>query len=277
MMLSSIQSRFAAGATHLAISTIVALIAMGLIFLIWYPGELARAQGVDYLVLILIGVDVVLGPLMTTIIFKPGKWGLKFDLAVIAILQMGALIYGMTAIHGGRPAYVVFNVDRFDVIAYQDVNKDSLSRAPGDMGRSFWGPKTVAAVLPADSEKRADILFSAIGGGADLAQLPEYFVPVEAERPSMIKRQRPMDELRKLNELNDEQWNDLLASFGRSELELGYLPLAANARDGAVVIDAKSGEILGIRLLQPRFGGTEKKKKDSEKAAPAETESSRPA
>lgn len=276
-MSPAIRTRLKAGGVHLAISALIALAAIGIIFFAWYPGALSGAQGVDRLVLILIGVDVILGPLMTAIIYVPGKWGLKFDLVVIAAMQTAALLYGLEAIHGGRPAYVVFNVDRFDVIAYQDVNKDSLSRVPEGMGRSFWGPKTVAAVLPADSEKRADILFSAIGGGADLAQLPEYFVPVEAERPSMIKRQRPMDELRKLNELNDEQWNDVLASFGRSELELGYLPLAANARDGAVVIDAQSGEILGIRLLQPRFGGTEKKKKDSEKAAPAETESSRPA
>ncbi|MGQ0529372.1 MAG: TfpX/TfpZ family type IV pilin accessory protein [Panacagrimonas sp.] len=265
----SLKVRCRAGSIHLAISALIALMAMSLIFLVWYPGALARAQGVDYLVLILIGVDVALGPLMTTIIYVPGKWGLKFDLMVIAAMQTAALLYGLEAIHGGRPAYVVFNVDRFDAIAYQDVNADSLSRAPAGMERSFWGPKMVAAVLPTDTDAKADILFSAIGGGADLPQLPEYFVPLETQREQMLKRQRPMEELRKLNELDDAAWESLLKSFERSESELAYLPLAANARDGAVIIDAKSGEILGIRLLQPRFGAD--KKKDSESPKPYKT------
>lgn len=35
-----------------------------------------------------------MGPLITLIIFKPGKKGLKLDLATIAVLQVAALAYG---------------------------------------------------------------------------------------------------------------------------------------------------------------------------------------
>jgi hypothetical protein len=41
-----------------------------------------EAAGGDRLIFILAAVDVTLGPLITLIIFKAGKKGLKFDLAV---------------------------------------------------------------------------------------------------------------------------------------------------------------------------------------------------
>ena len=227
---------------------------MVVIFLGWYPGSLAGAQGVNQLVLILIGVDVVIGPLITTLIYVPGKWGLRFDLCVIAAMQTTALLYGLEAIHGGRPAYVVFNVDRFDVVAYQDVNRESLARAPEGFGIRLLGPQTVGAQLPQDLQAKSEILFSAIAGGADLPQFPEYFVSLASVQGSMILKQHPLDELRTINEMSDEQWAAFIASLGRPEAEMGYLPMAANRKDGAVVIDSKTGEILDIALLTPRFG-----------------------
>ena len=46
------------------------------------------------LILLMIGVDVVIGPLLTLIVFDPKKKHLKFDLVVIAALQLAALAYG---------------------------------------------------------------------------------------------------------------------------------------------------------------------------------------
>lgn len=238
---------------HLALSATVALIALALIYGLWYPGALAVAQGVSKLVLILIGVDVVIGPLITLLVYVPGKKSLLFDLMFIAVLQTVALFYGLQAIHGGRPAYVVFSVNRFDVVAYQDVDRNSLGHAAPPSGISCWGPNWAGARMPDDPKKRSDILFSALQGGADLQNLPEYFLPLDALRNEMMAQLRPMDELRKLNALEPEAWKSLLEEFGRAESELGYLPLVGNAKDGAIILDAKSGEVLGLRLLTPSF------------------------
>lgn len=245
-------------ALHLAISATVALVALTVIYALWYPGVLDAAQGVSRLVLILIGVDVVIGPLITLIIFVPGKKSLRFDLAVIAAVQVAALLYGLRAIHDGRPAYVVFSVDRFDVVAYADVDRDSLQRAAPGMDLRRWGPKWAGARMPADPKKRSDILFSALGGGPDLQHLPEYYLPLDELRGEMLQRLRPMDELRKINALDDAAWTALLAEFGRTQAELGYLPVVANAVDGAAIVDAKTGEFLGLRLLTPSFATLQK-------------------
>lgn len=252
-MAGTLRHHLIAGAIHLAVSATIALVAMFVIFVLWYPGALAQMQGVSQLVLILIGVDVVLGPLITTIIYSPGKKGLRFDLAVISSVQTIALLFGLKAIYGGAPAYLVFNIDRFDVVANSEISKDRLAEAPPDLQPSLWGPVYVGARLPSDPEKRTQILMSAVSGGADLPQLPQFFVPLEEEHSYMITRLRPLKELKALNDLDDSAWAELLESLGEPEAGLGYLPVRANSLDGAMIVDRASGETVSLRALTPRF------------------------
>ena len=44
---------------------------------------------------LVVGIDVVLGPLLTLIVFHPKKKSLIWDLAVIVAVQLGALGYGV--------------------------------------------------------------------------------------------------------------------------------------------------------------------------------------
>lgn len=254
MVLESLRVRTIAGSLHLAVSVLIASCAGALIFLGWYPGVLSVAQGVNQLVLIMISVDVVIGPLVTFLVYVPGKRGLAFDLAIIAMLQTLALLYGMRAIHDGRPAYVVYNIDRFDVIAVKEISPISLSRAGPKWAPQWLGARWVAARLPADANATSDVLFD----GYDLPQLPEYFVPLEDVRATMIEHLHPLDELRKINERDPAFWSDLFAELGRSESELGYLPMKGNASDGAVLLDRVSGEVLGVRMLTPSFAPARK-------------------
>ncbi len=75
-------SRWKAAGIHLSISILIGLVVGALLFGVWYPPPFFHAAGADMLVLLLVGVDVVLGPLLTLIVFKSGKRGLKFDLAL---------------------------------------------------------------------------------------------------------------------------------------------------------------------------------------------------
>lgn len=250
---ANLRVRFRAGLLHLGISALVALLALCLIFGLWYPGVFAEAQGVSRLVLILICVDVIIGPLITTIVYAPGKKSLRFDLAVVAALQTVALLYGMQAIYGGRPAYLVFNVDRFDLVPIQDVGEDSIRRAAPEFRPSFFGPRTVSARLPMNREARNALLFSAVSGGPDLPQLPEYFVPLEAESAAMLAHLRPLEELQGANDLDATAWRAVLDSIGHEKEALGYLPMVGNAKDGVVLLDRTTAHIVDIRLLSPKW------------------------
>ena len=100
-------------AIHLTASVTIFLIFLGILFFVWYPAPYFEIDGGWTVLLILAGAHLALGPLLTLIVFEPGKPGLKFDLICIVLVQLGALLYGGTLIYQQRPAFVVFAVDRF--------------------------------------------------------------------------------------------------------------------------------------------------------------------
>ena len=116
MTLASL-NRWKASALHLAISAVIATTVVALMLALWYPQHYFAAMGGATLVLLLIGIDVVVGPLFTLIVYDPKKKNLRFDLAVIAALQLAALAYGCSIMFNARPVYSVFVVDRFEVVA----------------------------------------------------------------------------------------------------------------------------------------------------------------
>ena len=112
MILVSKRIKFFLG--HLAISFFIALIVVGIIFFIWYPSPLAKAVGVTQIFLMMLMIDVIIGPLLGLMVYKEGKNTLKIDLSIIILIQLIALSYGVYSIAQGRPAWLAYNVDRFE-------------------------------------------------------------------------------------------------------------------------------------------------------------------
>ena len=75
---------------HLSISMLIALCVVGVVFFIWYPSPLSKAVGVTHIFLMLLVIDVILGPLLGLLVYKEGKKTLKFDLSVIIVIQIAA-------------------------------------------------------------------------------------------------------------------------------------------------------------------------------------------
>lgn len=159
-------TRWQAAGIHLGISAVVASLVMGVLFLIWYPSTYFTAMGGEQLVYLIVGCDIVLGPLITLVVYKHGKKSLTFDLAVIAAIQAGALVYGIMVAAAARPVYTVFVVDRFDVTAAYDIDKADLARVkdPRYASLPWGGPKTVAAVKPVGAEDQLEMIMSGMNG-----------------------------------------------------------------------------------------------------------------
>src|SRR5690349_1540964 len=138
-------SRWNAAGIHLGISALIAAAVLAIIYFIWYPSPYFTAMGGDQLVLLVIGVDVVIGPLITLIIYRAGKRGLAFDLSVIAFLQATALAYGVTVAAEARPVYSVFVVDRFETVAANALDEEEVAKVtrPEFKSASWLGPRTV--------------------------------------------------------------------------------------------------------------------------------------
>ena len=126
-------------------------VVLAALLLVWYPQPYFRLAGGAGLMMILIGVDVVIGPLLTLVVFNPAKKSLRLDLAVIVALQVAALIYGITVIAQARPVFVVFAGERFTVVPANAIDPESLASAkPPFATLPINGPRTVGARLPDD-------------------------------------------------------------------------------------------------------------------------------
>lgn len=242
-------SRWKASGIHLLLSAAIATAVIASMLSLWYPGPLFEAAGGERLIFILVGVDVTLGPLITAIIFKAGKPGLKFDLAVIAMLQLSALAYGLHTVYLGRPVYLVFTKDRFDLVSAKDLDPEDLAKTKrSEFDRLPFGrPQYIAAVAPEDRDARQKLLMESLQG-KDLQLHPQYYVPYELEIPNALARAQPLGLLLKRD---PERVQRSLQSAGRAQEAVKFLPLRGKDADGAVLLDAKTGAPLDIVLVDP--------------------------
>lgn len=108
---------------HFSISIVIFLIILYLILSQWYPFPFFTTDGGWKGISIVAFVDIVLGPCLTAIVYKPGKKYLKFDLTVIGILQVAALSWGVFTVHNERPIAAVLIEDYFTTVPHYDLPK----------------------------------------------------------------------------------------------------------------------------------------------------------
>jgi hypothetical protein len=208
---------------------------------------LDKAIGVTEIFLILLAVDIIIGPLLTLVVYKPGKPGLKLDLSIIALLQIAALIYGMSTVFAGRPVFIVYNQDRFDIVRPIEIDATSAKKAElanNESAKISWfRPRWIGAVAPTDRKRAEEIMFSALDGGADWPQLPELYVPLEQVKQQMLKRAKPLAELRKLDK------NNILLEIKDDHIK--WLPLRSKTQDMSVLIDGDTAEIIKVVNINP--------------------------
>ena len=247
-------SRWKAAGIHLSISLLIGLVVLTLLFLVWYPSPYFKASGGQELTLILLGVDLVLGPLLTLVVFKAGKKSLKFDLSVIALLQLSALLYGLHVIVQARPAFIVAAVDRFNVVAANDIEPEELAKGskPEFSTLSWTGPRLVAARLPEDPALRTEIMFAAGAGGADIEKRPITYVDYDSEAKSLLARAKPLATLRAKSTTWSASLDAWLKENKRSESELRWLPLEARNVSLTMLLDAQSGAVVDAIPIEPR-------------------------
>lgn len=118
-------NRYQAFAVHMAISLVIFFILLICITQYWYPGILFDTGNGWKAIGMIVGIDLILGPLLTLIVFNHNKNSLKFDLSIIALIQTAALIYGTWTIHQTRPIALAFiNSSFITIFANSDLSDD---------------------------------------------------------------------------------------------------------------------------------------------------------
>ena len=240
--------RLKAACIHLLISALVALIGIGLVFWVWHPDPLQKAVGVTHIFLMMLGIDVVLGPLLTLLVASSKeKKTLKFDLSVIAAVQLAAYLYGMHSIAVSRPVYIAFDKLRFEV-----VQADSVVRAtdktilPEYQSNPLFAPQWVSVRPYKDAAEQSRRTMLELQEGVSPSMMADLYQPLNDGWDGMLERNHRLDELNQYNPA--EQVAKELAAYPQAD---SYLPMKAPSEDMAVLLDSEQKQVLGIVDLRP--------------------------
>jgi hypothetical protein len=108
-------NRTCAAAVHFLLSLLIFSLLLFILLKIWYPAPFFSASGGWQGLKIVALIDIVLGPLLTFIVFntaKPKK-ELRTDISLIILFQFIVLFWGIHTVYSQRPVAAVFWEDRF--------------------------------------------------------------------------------------------------------------------------------------------------------------------
>lgn len=230
-----VKNRFQAFAVHLTISLFIFIAFLSVMFIWWYPSPYFEAEGGWDVLSILIVVDVVLGPSLTFIVFKPGKPSLKFDLSVIACVQLLALFYGGQIIYEQRPAFLVFAEDQAYLVSRNDVDmtlvdESILKQMDGK------GPFPVYAKMPDSAEEiRKFFLEMFTAGKSSLGYRTEYYEPMLPNLEAIMSADKGIEPY--LEKANNQQALRSFMSKHQDKLgEYAYFPLVGKSEKEMLLV-----------------------------------------
>jgi hypothetical protein len=165
---------------HLGISLSVFGVLAYLVAKVWYPGFFFETDGGWQGLRLLLGVDLVLGPLLTLIVYRAGKPGLAFDLTLIGAVQVVCLAAGVWVVHGERPLAIVYVDGSFFSVTAQsfkevDVPVPNLDALPGPY------PKWVSVKLPEEYDAQSTIRREMLVSGRMLSTRFENYAPFDTK------------------------------------------------------------------------------------------------
>ena len=245
------REKFVAAGIHFSLSIVVAALTALLVFGFWYPYPYREISGGRELFLLVVTVDVILGPLLTFIIFsrrKPRAELLR-DLAVIAMIQLAALGYGTWTVFVARPVHLVFEIDRFRVVHAVDIDQELMDKAPPSVEvLPLWGP-TLLAVRPfRDSKESFDATVAALSG-APIGARPDLWRPYDQSRADVLHAAKPVSQLKTRFSAQSAEIDAVLRKAGRKPEATAYLPMVGRSVFWTAFVDSTTAEVVGFLPL----------------------------
>jgi len=231
-------------------STFIVAAVLAIVIFFWYPSPFFRISGAMDVIKVLVFVDLVLGPLLTLILFRPGKRGLKFDMACVFAMQISALLYGAHTVYEERPYYTVFVLDRFEVLARKDVDEAAFNEVK--MGVKPWmQPIFVVATLPDSLEDRQRVMEETLfEGKPDIHKRPEYWGPYEQQKSLVERAAKPLSELLARRPDQAAKISAVMSEHG-AQTELTYLPITSKQRALTLLMDTSTWLPVGVLDIDP--------------------------
>ncbi len=244
--------RFKAFGLHMLASTCALSLILGTLYFGWYRWPGWYLTDVVHVVVVMAGVDVVLGPTLTFIVAKASKprRELARDISMIVAVQLIALIYGSVSLWNGRPLYYAFSESVLQLVQAYDIDAQeaSLGREKNPPFAPHWYslPRWIWAPLPEDAELQKRIVTSAVAGGDDVISMPQYFKPWDEGLPAFKAHLKKVDDVGYFAPSQKKRLKERMRAAGLATDQLNAMPLTGRGHPLLAVIDPASLKIIAI-------------------------------
>jgi hypothetical protein len=168
-----------AAAKHSLLTLACAVVTYILVFYVWYPDVFSSLMPGTKLFLLVLGVEIVLGPCISLVIYNPTKSRreLILDYLIVGSIQLGALVYGVVSVIDSRPVYIVFVKDRLEIVSAAELDRSDLLEASShQFSEIAWArPRFICVRAPRDVAEKERLLFDEIPSGKDVQHLPRFY------------------------------------------------------------------------------------------------------
>lgn len=236
-----------------AATAVCLLLIYGLLRQLWYPGGYFELFGTGKLFWMLALAVLIVGPGLSTLVFRPGKKGLLFDLATIALIEIAIFSWAVAEMYQRQPAFAVFAVDRFEAVRRDEVSLEQfefghLARRPGH------APRLIYAELPTDVDVMSRLIDETVFlGMADIDRRPEFWKPYPQGIRTLRAVARPLADLILPGDARAERirrWLDEQSS-PRPVSDYAYLPIKGGRADGTMILHADIAYPVAVVAVDP--------------------------
>lgn len=246
-------TRWKASFIHLLISFLVVGSIAAYIIIFWYPPSLMRMAKADKLLMLVGGIDLIIGPMLTLLVFRHGKPTLRMDLTVIALLQAGFMAFGLYSAYVSRPVFMVASPRIFDLVFATDMDPELLAKGKEPQYRSLGigRPLLVGALLPTNAKERGEIMDSIASGRSDLQYMPQFYVDYRQVAPKLLQNGRSLKAENGVSAESAALLQEAAQAYGRQPDELRFIPLRSSRGFAVMLLDGKTGEVVGPADVDP--------------------------
>lgn len=231
---------------HLVISVVVFAAIIALTVWLWYPPPFFWIDGGVQITLLAATIDIVAGPLLTFVVYRPNKPRLMMNLAVIAAVQAAALAWGVGTLYSQRPvlmAFVPASQNRFfpvtgAQIAGGERSLDELRKL------SPHRPAMVFIELPEDPAEATRLLTSQ---ASSVLRHTERFRSVDGERLLRIVRaSRTPKQYEILAPDMGKAIERFIADHGANPEAFAFVPLWGRFGNAMLALSRADGSLVGV-------------------------------
>lgn len=247
-------SRIKAASLHLAITVMALAAVFAVVRTLWYPRPLLAADGGWQAFGLLAGASLVLGPLLTLVVFRSGKKRLRMDLALVVAAQVTAFAFCTHLLYLRRIQMVVYSPGAFHALDQAHI------ALIGPKGRTLLHrlrdrPAYVYVRLPHSKKAMLGVEMRTLQGEPPIFLRGWRYRPyTAAERTKVLAHGYPLIAIARKNPVAARILARFRAGHPR-ERHIVFVPLRGTYTTVLLALDRRNGRLAGVLPFNPGIGG----------------------